>query len=124
MSYEYIERPPPCEGIWKCERCMMLRPFVTLPEMEGRNILDAPLFCLECDWEICAEVDFVRRYPDPPVEQKRMMDPKLREAGKERLRQYLLQFAVSRKTPEAPPVDPDALAVQLAQLTAGGRRAA
>ena len=126
MSYSYIERPPPAEGIWFCRCCMMMRPFVTTPELEGKSVHDAPLFCAECDWEIVPEVDVVRRYPEPPIEQRRSLDPEFLAAGRERWRQYLVSIAAPvRAQDEALPFDAEAMALQVAQLAgARGRRAA
>jgi hypothetical protein len=105
---------------------MMMRPFVTTPALEGKNMDNAPLYCLECDWEMQYEVDMVRRYPEPPVVVKHGMDPAVRAEGRERLRLYQLSIAAPRAPrPEAPPIEADAYALQLAQLTASkGRRTA
>lgn len=126
MTYAYIERPPPVEGIWFCQCCMRLRPFVTTPGLEGKVIHDAPLFCNECDWEIVPEVDIVQRYPEPPIEQRRSLAPEFLAAGRERWRQYLVSIAApARAQDEAVPFDSDAMAIQVAQLAAAkGRRAA
>lgn len=125
MSYTYIERPAPCEGIWFCRACMLMRAFSTTPEHEGRNIPDAPLYCDECGWEMLFEVDVIQRYPDPPIIQRKHMPESERLAGKERLRVYLLSISAPRTPrPEPPPVDQDAYEIQLAQLKAGARRSA
>jgi hypothetical protein len=77
IGYSYIDRPPPMEGIWYCEPCMMYRPFCTLQHLTGKDVPDAPLFCDECDWEMPVKVDVVAHYPEPPAEMRRTPDPTL-----------------------------------------------
>lgn len=125
MSYTFIERPPPFEGIWFCRACMLMRAFCTTPEHEGRDVPDAPLYCDECGWEMLFEIDIVQRYPEPPIVMKHHMPEAERRAGKERLRVFLLSISAPRTPrPEPGPVDMDAFAIQLAQLKAGARRTA